>query len=474
VATDDLQRADLLDRAGAAATNAARTDLAEGFLGRAMEIRERLGDRAALARTIGLLGSALTVARKREQAVAMLEPIVADLGDLADDPVGVQLIANLGRYQFLTNAGDRGLAATERALAAAERLGLVDIAAQALATKGAIAVYAGRHWEARAILEGARVLAEENDLPDVALRANGMLASTIALDDPAASVSVERESIALARRLGRRDSELTSLGNAAEDARRTGEWVWAIEEVEAALQLDIDVASRVSLEGVLAFFRILQGRFSDDELTALVERLRMLDDVDVAAGSHDLEAFADLTIGDFRSAAEHWIQIADLSDLNRPYTLPRAGNAAVLAGDATAARSALAQLDALGTRGRAVDADRHAIRAGIAAIEGDPAAALDGYRLAVTAWRGLGLPWDEALTTLSAVTRLGAEAPGVGDWVENARAIFRQLEAAPMLVLLDAAVAGGHGQPRPAAVGEPATTGPGETAGPTPDPTAAA
>ena len=40
VATDDAQRADLLDRAGTAATNAARTDLAEGFLARSVEIRE--------------------------------------------------------------------------------------------------------------------------------------------------------------------------------------------------------------------------------------------------------------------------------------------------------------------------------------------------------------------------------------------------------------------------------------------------
>jgi class 3 adenylate cyclase len=441
VATDDAQRADLLDRAGTAATNAARTDLADGFLARSIAIRERLGDRAALVNTILLRAAALVAARRREEAVVMLRPVVADLGELADDPIGVQLIANFGRYQFLTHLDDGGLAATDRALAASERLGLVNVAAETLATKGAIAVYAGRHWEARALLEGARVLALENGLVDAAQRASGMLASTIALDDPAASVALERENIAMARRLGRRDSELTSLGNASEDARRTGEWTWSIEEIGAALQLDIDESSRLTLEGVMAFFEIMRGRMTDDELAALVAQLRTLDDVDVAAGAHDLEAIADLSIGDFGSAHDHWLQVGEMSDLNRPYVLPRAANAAVLAGDVGAARSALGALDALGTRGRAVDADREAIRGGIAAMDGDPIAALEAYRSAISAWRTLALPWDEALTTLSAVHRIGADAPGVREWVENARAIYRRLDAAPMLTLLDEAVA---------------------------------
>ena len=441
VATDDSQRADLLDQAGEAATKAARTDLAEGFLVRATEIRKQLGDRIALTRTIGLHAAALAAGRRREQAAALLEPVVADLGDLADDPVGIQLMSSLGRYQFFNGLNDQALAVTERALAAAERLGIVRIAAETLVTKGAIAVYAGRHWEARALLEGARVLSEENDLPDIELRASGMLANTIALDDPAASVSVERAGIVLARRLGRRSEEMTALGNAAEDARRTGEWAWAISEIDAALQLDVDDATRLTLLGVAEFFRILQGRSDESQLASLTERLQTLDDRDVAAGAYDLRALVALTRGDFREACDSWMRIVGTSELNTPYCLPRAGNAAVLAGDAAAARAALAQLDALGTRGRAVDTDRIAIRAGIAAIEGDVAAAVDGYRAAIAAWRDLGLPWDEALTALSAVRRLGMDAPGVSDWAEAAQVTFRRLEAAPMLVLLESAVA---------------------------------
>jgi hypothetical protein len=127
-----------------------------------------------------------------------------------------------------------------------------------------------------------------------------------------------------------------------------------------------------------------------------------------------------------------------LSDLNAPYSLPRAGCAAVLAGDAGAARAALAQLDGIGTRGRAVDADRTVIRAGIAAIEGDESAASAGYRTAIDSFRGLGLPWDEALAGLSAAIRLGSGVSDVSEWVESARRTFVRFEAAPLVALLDA------------------------------------
>ena len=130
-----------------------------------------------------------------------------------------------------------------------------------------------------------------------------------------------------------------------------------------------------------------------------------------------------------------------MSDLNQPYILPRAGHAFVLAGDDAGAEGTLERLRALGTRGRAVDADRAAIAAGIAALRGDASGALTGYRTAIAAWRGLGLPWDEALTALGAVTVLGAADPEVAGWVDVAHSTFERLRAAPLVERLDEAVA---------------------------------
>ena len=59
----------------------------------------------------------------------------------------------------------------------------------------------------------------------------------------------------------------------------------------------------------------------------------------------------------------------------------------------------------------------------------------------MAAWRGLGLPWDEALTVLDAVTVLGASDPEVAGWVDGARETFERLRATPLIQRLDEAVA---------------------------------
>ena len=95
--------------------------------------------------------------------------------------------------------------------------------------------------------------------------------------------------------------------------------------------------------------------------------------------------------------------------------------------------------------------DRASIAAGIAALRGDSAGALAGYRTAMAAWRSLDLPWDEALTTLEAVTVLGTSDPEVAGWVDGARATFERLRAAPLVERLDEAVAAAPPQPAPSA-----------------------
>ena len=67
----------------------------------------------------------------------------------------------------------------------------------------------------------------------------------------------------------------------------------------------------------------------------------------------------------------------------------------------------------------------------------------------MAAWRSLDLPWDEALTTLEAVTVLGTSDPEVAGWVDGARATFQRLRAAPLVERLDAAVAAASVQRAP-------------------------
>ena len=211
--------------------------------------------------------------------------------------------------------------------------------------------------------------------------------------------------------------EITVLGNVAEDARRTGEWAWIDAELEQVQRLELGAADAIVIDSALASLAGLRGTLSDEALADLTSRIGTLDDRDVGSSSHDLAGLQAFGQGRWADAATAWLPTVELSDFNAPYVLPRIAVAAVLARDATGARAALDRLDQLGTRGRAVDADRATVRAGIAALEGDRPAALAGYRTGLAAYRDLGLPWDEALLGLQAGVTLGAAEPEVAEWL---------------------------------------------------------
>jgi class 3 adenylate cyclase/tetratricopeptide (TPR) repeat protein len=444
VTGDPADRADLHEQAGLAAMRAAKAEAALVHFEAASALVTETGDRSAQARLAAREGAALGALRRRDEAQVRLEAAWARVADLGDDDPGVVLVAerlasnalNLGDYEQATLMADR-------ALASAERLGLAENAAEAINTLGTAAFYRGRQWQARALLEGARHLATEANIYNSLFRSLVMLPSFIALDDPRGAVTLEREGIALARRVGNRAGELGILFNASEDARRTGDWEWAITEMAAVEQLDVDESTLVGNRAQQSFFEIYRGTFDPATLDELDRRIQSLEDRDLHAGLFDIRAAYAYSEGRYAEAAEAWMQVGGISDLNAPYALPRAGRAAILAGRSEIADAALATLQRLGTRGRAMDADRAAIRAGLAALSGDRAAARVHYRTALTAFRDLGLPWDEALAGVEAAGRLGAGDAELAAWTETSRATFERLGAAPMIARLDEAIAQG-------------------------------
>src|SRR5205085_8328149 len=111
--------------------------------------------------------------------------------------------------------------------------------------------------------------------------------------------------------------------------------------------------------------------------------------------------------------------------------LPYPARAALWDRDVDAARADLAELDASGVHGPALEADRTTIRAGIAALEGRIGDALGLYRQALRAWRDLGLPWDEALCAIDMATLLDPSESEVRAAAEAGRAILVRLGARP-------------------------------------------
>ena len=367
----------------------------------------------------------------------MATEALREFEDLTDDPHVLRLAGTLAFAAAFTREYELARTMADDTLAAAERLGMADLAARMLQVKGAIAQFHGRLWEARALTEGALKLAQEHDLSDLVNRVHSALSNILALDDPRATAAVEREITAHARRVGRRESEIVTLGNMAEDVRRTGDWDPMLAEMRGAIHGDSENVNDLVLHSGIANFRILRGEMSGDELAEMRRRLEALEDPDTSTSGLRLQADLAVNERDYSSAAALWIAQADGSDLTAPYALPKAGHAAILARDAELAQQILDRLVALGARGRAIEADMDGIRAGIAGLRGDHAAALAAYRDVRNRFADLGLVLDVAFIALPAATVLGSDEPEVVGWLGEARGTFERLRAVPMIAVVD-------------------------------------
>ncbi len=438
VTPDTRECALLRERAGLAAISSMRGDLALEQFEAALAQQTEVGDRQAQARLTARVAGALSSIRRREEAATLVRdalPRFEDLGD--DDPDFLALLKAVAASYMATREYTKGSELADRLLAAAERNSLPQLAAEALNIRGTAALSEGRLWEARALLLGARQLAEEAGLTDVVLMVMVALPSFVALDSPTESVRIQREAIELARRMGDRSSESAILFNATEDARRSGDWDWAVSETHALGQLDIDEAGHLAIQTQALFFAVYRGAAVHDEVAEVQARLLATEDVDMHAGVYDLAGSLAHAEGRWSDAVDAWFQVGEHSDLNAPYALPKAARAAILARDPDRARTALDRLAALGTRGRAVEADRTATLAGLAGLEGRVDTARAGYRSALTQYRDLELPWDEAVATLEAVSVLGADDPEVAGWVASARGVFDRLGVVTLTARLD-------------------------------------
>ncbi len=443
VAGSDAERATLLERAVELAIKGADLQRAARIVSQLKEVRAAMGDRSGMALAAALESETLYFARQRGEATKMAAEALREFSDLGDDPAVLRLTAAVATGAAFTRQHGQAQEMADHALAVAERLNMPELASRMLVIKSNVSLFQGRLWEAIALADGARRLADQHGLMEASIRANTALTNVLALDDPRATVETERQVVELARRLGRRDTLMVNLGNLAEDTRRTGEWDVMLRELEAAIAEDPDSTSGHVLDAAATLLRAYRGEVDEARAAEMFERLMALQDSDVASSADDLRAVLALNKRDFAGAAAAWLANSEHSDLNAPYALPKAGFAALLAGDAATANLTLDRLAALGSRGRAIETDIAAVRAGIAALEGDTADAIAGYRSARQRFQDLGLPWDVALTSVSAGMRLDPSNSEVAGWLAEARRTFETLRARPMVELVDEIVAGG-------------------------------
>ncbi len=441
VTTDPAEQAEILERAGEAASAAAHHDQADALLRRAIELQRELGERPACVRAISALGRARLGPFRTELALAALEPAAEEFADLATDTTYVALLGQLSRAYMMHMDVDRSMQVADRVLEMAERADLVALVADTLVTKGTALGSLGRGYEGLGVLETGMHLAEQHGLAVTIGRARLNRGFLLSPGDPREALANDRLGLAEARRLGQRTWSDVFLTNAAVNARWTGDWDWALGELDELLTGDPERETRIIGLTATIQIRALRG---DPVADLLAEAERLSGDAtdrQVLVGVLGSRAATILVRGELLPAADAYRRAAALdSGASLDYT-DLAARASIRAGDAASAAGDLAAIEATGLRGPAIDARRAAIRAGLAALDGRGADAMALYRDANRRFRDSGLPFDEGLTAIEMATLLDPAEPEARAAIDAGRAILEKLGARPFVEQLDAALA---------------------------------
>jgi tetratricopeptide (TPR) repeat protein len=457
VTVDPAEAADLLERAGDAATLAGRHENAIGLLERALARRRELADRRGIIRAAGALSRATGAAYRVDAAQGIAGAAVAEFADMADDPAYIELLAQFARVLMVGEQHREAMEAADRALASAERLDLVPTVIEALTTRGSALMSLGHSYEGLACLRGAIALADERGLTFLSLAGRSALLATLGTRDPAVAVAEGRTAIVDTRRLGLRGRAIANTGNVAESVRWTGDWDWALGELQGWLASDLEPGDR---EWLLVDSIVLQVWRGEDATEARAELEATATEATFYASmdAFDLAGLIALAEGRLSDVREAMHQVAGMSPLNAPGALPVAARAAIWARDPRAAAEDLAALAATGAHGRFISLREAAIRAGIAALEGRTGEARASYVEVVRALEERGVRFEAALAGIDMATVLDPNLPDVREAIDHARAVLVELGAVPFLKLLDERVAEATGrEDRPAArAGAPA------------------
>jgi class 3 adenylate cyclase len=441
VTTNLQERAELLERAGSSAAAGGMDERGRSFLEQAIELHRARGDRAATCRATAELGRITLTGHGREGALALITSATEEFADLAEDPAGVALWAQLSRAQFLSAQPAEAIVTADATLALAERLDLVPIVADLLVTKGSALANVGRPREGLGAIETGRQLAESVGLTFTILRATLNSTGIAEANDPVAGLSAARRGLDLAVRLGLPSFLMPFRETVAFMSIRTGDWDAGIGVLHEALE-SVAAAERVHLVGGLANFGILRG---EPGATDLGEIERLLEgELDPVTRGHlpAAQLMVALAEGRLDMAEAAAARLQELSSVPAdPFVWQIVARTALWTRDAALAADALARHRALESRGRAIDAFDATIAAGLAALAGRPDEARSTYRIALRSWRDLGLVFEEALTAIDMATLLDPAEPEVRAATDAAREILTRLGARPLLDRLEAALA---------------------------------
>jgi class 3 adenylate cyclase len=281
---DDSDRPDLVFRAAEAewlAAESGRDALAE-----ASELLIRAGDRGRAAEAEVMMAGVVWHEGDREAQQAHLARAAELVADLPPSRSKALVLANLGRYQMLASENDAALALLDEALEMAASLGLDDIRAGALISRGTVRANLGDEGGLDD-LEQSMELAERGRAPFEAGRAYTNFASILAdLGDVERAIVYHDKGLENARRYGLARVVHWLVGEKSLDYYLTGSWddsVAAAGEVIAVGESGARHYMETMCRILRALIRLARGQEAaaiDDASTA----------VEIARGGQDPQA----------------------------------------------------------------------------------------------------------------------------------------------------------------------------------------
>ncbi len=238
LAAEDDIRARLIARAGEMAYSASQPSEAKTLLAEAQEAFTALGDTRATAQVLSLLATLDFEDGHPPQAVARLEPVIADLESGEPDAVLAEITGQLGRFLIFAGEPERATPYLERALTLAELLDLPETFVQAINSKSVLAMQHDRLRESRILLEGALEIALAHELHSAALRAYNNLSVLLwSVDDWKANITNIERALELARRVGHRNWEANFVAGSIVTLDVLGRWDEALARAVEADEL---------------------------------------------------------------------------------------------------------------------------------------------------------------------------------------------------------------------------------------------
>ncbi len=474
LAADDDQRIELTEAAGDMALVDGRYEAALELFEEAAARLEQLGRTRDAARLGPRIGQALFRGGRASEAIERLQWALTALGTDTEDADVARGNVTLGVALLDTGRVREAFVPLDRALEIAQALDLPDALAGALTFKAELCVAAGRVYEARILFDGAVELCEQHELANQLWFAqvnSGDFAGRFDLPGAAART---RDALDTARRIGSRYYESI----AASNLMRVWEYSGAWDELERlgtellAQSDDRPGAEMLHFElGILAAFR--GHTEAAREHLARARSWRSSQNNQLRWTYAACHATIAVCAGEFADALdlvgetmEEIIQTEGPSSQASRIGFPAAIGAALSLGRLADADDLLSLL-ADRPRGHVPPYLRaHLIRGYglLAAARGDVAAGESHLRAAIEQFGSLGFPyWVAAVQTdFAGVLIENQRAPEATSLLEEARAVFSRLGAAPALRQAEALLARDASLPS----GSLTRTGAGATMGP--------